>query len=178
VENDWAERVATVNLRVNVEGCEYLLRLERNGTDCAYNVTGSVNAEGSCAIEEVSPGVFSVLTGNSSLVVRLVENSEGVEAWIGARRFVLGLSDPRDTPSLDKGAAVHGPKEIRALMPGKVIKLLVSVGDHVAAGDGLIVVEAMKMQNEMKSPKNGKVRGIHVAEGETVSAGTALLTID
>jgi biotin carboxyl carrier protein len=167
-----------VKLRVDVEGREHLLEIERNGSDCGFKITGAFNAEGICSIEEVSPDVFSILTGRSSIVVRLLDNNDGFEAWVGSRKLNISVSDPRDAVLSDKAAAAHGPREIRAFMPGKVIKLLVAAGDVVEPGDGLIVVEAMKMQNEMKSPKPGRIRGIHVAEGDTVSAGTALLTID
>ena len=167
-----------MKLRVDVDGREHLLEIGRDGSDCSFKITGSFDAEGICSIEEVSPNVFSSLTARSSIVVRLLENGDGLEAWIGSRKLNLFVSDPRDAVSSDKAAAAHGPKEIRAFMPGKVVKLLVGAGDVVESGDGLIVVEAMKMQNEMKSPKNGRIRAVHVAEGETVSAGTALLTID
>jgi biotin carboxyl carrier protein len=63
-------------------------------------------------------------------------------------------------------------------MPGKVIKLLVEKGVNVQAGQGLIVVEAMKMQNEMKSPKDGMVSKINVAEGATVGAGQTLIVVE
>lgn len=63
-------------------------------------------------------------------------------------------------------------------MPGKVVKLLVGVGDEVSAGDGVIIVEAMKMQNEMKAPKAGRIARVHVAEGNTVAAGEALLVVE
>ena len=62
-------------------------------------------------------------------------------------------------------------------MPGKVVRVLVAVGDEVAAGQGLLVVEAMKMQNEMKSPRAGKVLSLAAVEGATVSAGQPLATI-
>jgi biotin carboxyl carrier protein len=68
--------------------------------------------------------------------------------------------------------------ELRALMPGKVIKLLVQAGAAVEPGQGLIVVEAMKMQNEMKSPKKGIVSRIHAVEGATVVAGEALIVVE
>jgi biotin carboxyl carrier protein len=176
--NPWAERLAAVKLRVDVQGREHLLEIQRNGSDCGFKITGAFNAEGICSIEEVSPGVFSILRARSSVVVRLIENNGGVEAWVGSRKLKLSISDPRDAVSSDKAAASRGPKEIRAFMPGKVVKLLVQVGDVVESGDGLIIVEAMKMQNEMKSPKHGRIRVIHVVEGDTVSAGTALLTVD
>ena len=63
-------------------------------------------------------------------------------------------------------------------MPGKVVKLLVSKGDEVKAGAGLVVVEAMKMQNEMKASKDGRVTRIHVSEGSTVAPGETLLIVE
>jgi biotin carboxyl carrier protein len=63
-------------------------------------------------------------------------------------------------------------------MPGKVVKLLVSAGDEVSVGDGVIIVEAMKMQNEMKAPKAGRVARVYAAEGDTVAAGEALLVVE
>ena len=74
--------------------------------------------------------------------------------------------------------AVGGKAEIKTAMPGKVVRILVAASDEVKKGDGLIVVEAMKMQNEMRSPKDGKVAGIRVAEGETVGAGDVLLVVE
>ncbi len=63
-------------------------------------------------------------------------------------------------------------------MPGKVIRLLVKVGDPVAAGQGVAIVEAMKMQNELKSPKEGRVAAIGVGENDTVNAGVVIVTIE
>jgi biotin carboxyl carrier protein len=63
-------------------------------------------------------------------------------------------------------------------MPGKVIRLLVSAGDQVEAGQGLVVVEAMKMQNEIRSPKKGKVERVVATEGQNVNAGEVLAWVD
>jgi biotin carboxyl carrier protein len=63
-------------------------------------------------------------------------------------------------------------------MPGKVVRIIVPQGESVEAGKGVLVVEAMKMQNELKSPKAGKVQKILVAEGATVNAGDTLAIID
>ena len=71
-----------------------------------------------------------------------------------------------------------GPQEIRAFRPGKVIKVLVAAGDEVRAGASLIVVEAMKMQSEMKAPKDGRITKIHAVEGATVGAGEPLIGIE
>ena len=71
-----------------------------------------------------------------------------------------------------------GLAEIKTAMPGKVVRILVEAGAEVAKGDGIIVVEAMKMQNELKSPKDGVVKEIRSAEGDTVNAGEVLVVID
>lgn len=71
-----------------------------------------------------------------------------------------------------------GPQPIVAPMPGRILKVLVKTGDTVAARQGLIVVEAMKMENELRSPKAGTVTEIRVAEGATVEANTVLMVVD
>lgn len=91
----------------------------------------------------------------------------------------VSVSDPRKlSGSGGPGAAADGIAEIRTQMPGKVVKILVSADDEVASGDGVIVVEAMKMQNEIKSPKDGTVRDVRVSEGQTVNAGDVLVVIE
>lgn len=72
----------------------------------------------------------------------------------------------------------EGTAEIKTAMPGKVVRILVEAGAEVAKGDGIIVVEAMKMQNELKSPKDGIVKDIRAAEGDTVNAGDILVVIE
>jgi biotin carboxyl carrier protein len=111
-------------------------------------------------------------------MVHLTESGNGLEAWVGERRYHLCLSDPRDRAGAANNASASGPQELRALMPGKIVKLLVSQGDEVRAGSGLIVVEAMKMQNEMKASKDGRVTRIHVGEGATVAPGERLLIVE
>ena len=73
---------------------------------------------------------------------------------------------------------LEGPKKLVSPMPGKVVRVLVAAGAEVEAGQGIIVVEAMKMQNEIKSPKKGKVSKIIAAEGATVNAGEALAIVE
>jgi acetyl/propionyl-CoA carboxylase alpha subunit len=73
---------------------------------------------------------------------------------------------------------VGGKATIDSPMPGKVIKLLKKEGDEVKQGEGVVVVEAMKMENELKAPKDGKVAAIHVKEGATVESGAKLATIE
>jgi biotin carboxyl carrier protein len=63
-------------------------------------------------------------------------------------------------------------------MPGKIVKVLVKPGDHVTAKQGLIVIEAMKMENELRAARDGQVKDIHVAEGDLVEAGRLLTVIE
>ena len=63
-------------------------------------------------------------------------------------------------------------------MPGKIVRVLVTVGDEVVAGQGIVVVEAMKMQNELKAPRNGRVTAVEVGENDSVNAGAILATIE
>jgi biotin carboxyl carrier protein len=94
-------------------------------------------------------------------------------------RFVAEVSDPRSLKSRRRaGAGQEGPKKVTAPMPGKVIRIVAAAGTEVAVGDGVIVIEAMKMQNELKSPKAGKVAKIAVKEGDTVNPGDTLAIIE
>jgi biotin carboxyl carrier protein len=167
-----------VKLRVQVNDIEYFLDLQKNGRGTTYVVSGAESVQGSASVECVMPGVYSILDGDRSYVARLIAAKNGVDVWVGRRRFSLAISDPRDRLCDGKAVSTHGPQEIRALMPGKIVKLLVGAGDDVSAGDGVIIVEAMKMQNEMKAPKAGRIASVHVAEGSAVAAGEVLLVVE
>jgi biotin carboxyl carrier protein len=171
-----------LKLRVEVDGEEYLLDLNNQGGDAAYQLRGvnnvSSSASGSASVVETQAGVFSVLLGNRSFEVRIANGREPAEVWVGERRYLISQADARDSAGKRKGAASLGPQEIRAQMPGKIIGILVTPGQHVQAGQGLIVVEAMKMQNEMRSPKDGVVSKIKAIAGATVAQGEVLMTVE
>jgi biotin carboxyl carrier protein len=88
------------------------------------------------------------------------------------------VRDPRSFSRNRHAGIGHGRQTISAPMPGKVVRVLVREGDIVQAGAGLIVVEAMKMQNEHKAPKAGTVIRLSVQEGGTVAAGEPLVVIE
>lgn len=97
----------------------------------------------------------------------------------GSAELDVAISDPKRLRGSSAGADdASGKAEIKTAMPGKVVRILKSAGDAVEKGEGVIVVEAMKMQNEMKSPKDGSVKETRVAEGDTVSAGDVLVVIE
>jgi biotin carboxyl carrier protein len=98
---------------------------------------------------------------------------------IGSERFGAEVRDPRSLRSRRAAAGVEaGPAKIIAPMPGKIVRVLAAEGDEVEAGQGLVVVEAMKMQNEIKATKKGKVTKIAVNEGSAVNAGDLLAIVE
>lgn len=98
---------------------------------------------------------------------------------LAGRRYEVEVRDPRSLRSRRAAASNEaGPRQLTAPMPGKVVRILAAAGSSVEAGQGVLVVEAMKMQNELKSPKAGKVQKILVAEGAAVNAGDALAIVE
>jgi biotin carboxyl carrier protein len=121
--------------------------------------------------------VLSLISGAESYEARF--DSVRNEIVIGNQRFTVEVRDPRSLRSRKTaGGGAEGPKQIKAPMPGKVVRVISPEGTEVEAGQGVIVIEAMKMQNELKSPKKGKVAKILAAEGATVNAGDALAVIE
>jgi biotin carboxyl carrier protein len=129
---------------------------------------------------EIAPGIFSILINGESHEVRVAPNPDGsLTIQDGPNEFKAEVADPRSWRGRKQGAIeVEGRQKIVAPMPGKVIRLLVKPGDKVEAGQGLLVVEAMKMQNEVKSPKTGTVEKLLAKEGHPVNAGDVLAWID
>ena len=76
------------------------------------------------------------------------------------------------------GGQGAGPQRVTAPMPGKIIRVLVKPGDHVKTRQGLVVVEAMKMENELRAARDGRVREVSAAEGQSVEAGAVLLVVE
>jgi acetyl/propionyl-CoA carboxylase alpha subunit len=138
--------------------------IETVGNHVRYERDGASIA-GDFELHPMGEGCWWVRIGVRSF--RVVEGAAGVEVF-----------DPRDRRGGGAGAQQQGRFEMISPMPGKVIRVLASVGDVVEVGDGVVVVEAMKMQNEMKSPQAGTVREVRVKADATVRAGEILLVIE
>jgi biotin carboxyl carrier protein len=115
--------------------------------------------------------IFEVLVGNMNAEGPTPVNIRGVEVAVSVidRKRLRGSAADNS----------HGDDdvEIRTAMPGKVVRVLSAVGDKVKKGGGVVVVEAMKMQNEMRAPRDATVKEIRVSEGETVNAGQLLVLL-
>ena len=155
----------------------HVVELEPNGTGYRVLLDGrTVEADAT----PVSPNTISVLLGGRAYEVHVTPALDGtVKLQSGPHEFTAGIQDPRAWRGRKQGAMeAEGRQPIVAPMPGKVIRLLVSAGDEVEAGQGLVVVEAMKMQNEIRSPKRGKVERVVATEGQNVNAGEVLAWVD
>jgi biotin carboxyl carrier protein len=125
----------------------------------------------------IRPDVLSLRIGNKAYEIKSERVANELLLWVGSTPFAVEVRDPRSLRGRTR-VGEPGPQRIVAPMPGKVVRLLASEGDRVEAGAALLVVEAMKMQNEIKSPKKGNVQKIVVREGAAVNAGDVLAIID
>ena len=153
------------------------VQLERDAGCLKISLDGrSVDAD----VVEIDPATLSVLLEGQSYEVRLTQSPEGVlKIQAGLQEFAAEVADPRAWRGRQHGSLeAEGRQQVLAPMPGKVIRLLVNPGDRVEAGQGLLVVEAMKMQNEIRSPKSGIVERLQVTEGQPVNAGEVLAWVE
>ena len=161
-----------MKLHAEVGDQKHELEIKRDGAKLFAEVDGR---KYELDFSEPEPGVF--LFKHEGNVFEASVSSGHVR--IGSNEFDVRLVDPK---RLRGGGAGHdhddGIAEIKTAMPGKVVRVLVEVGAEVEKGDGIVVVEAMKMQNELKSPKAGIVKEIRAAEGTTVGASDVLATIE
>jgi biotin carboxyl carrier protein len=118
-------------------------------------------------------GVYHVLLDGRSYEARVEGNTVVVNGYV----FDVAVRDPRRWNRDSAHGSGEGVQEISSPMPGKVVRVLVAAGDDVAPGQGLVVIEAMKMQNEMKASRAGRVLSVPAQEGSTVAAGELLATI-
>jgi biotin carboxyl carrier protein len=163
-----------VTVWVKVEGRKLRVELPADTTggviDCSVeDRTMQVDV---CAME---PGVLSLIVDGRQY--RCVLDGDAV--IIGGRRFEFEVEDPRSLRGRrGAGEGAAGPRPVKAPMPGRVVRVLVSEGDEVAEQQGVVVIEAMKMQNELKSPKAGRVARVAVAVDTTVGAGEVLIVVE
>jgi biotin carboxyl carrier protein len=124
------------------------------------------------------PDVLSLRIGNKAYEVKCERVASDLHIWVGSVRYAAEVRDPRSLRGRARAVDEHGPKKLTAPMPGKVVRILVTQGAEIEAGAGVLVVEAMKMQNEVKSPKKGTVQKILVNEGAAVNAGDVLAIVE
>ncbi len=160
---------------VNIDGKNYRLELNRPEGRWQCRLDGrEVEVDAVLA----RPDVLSVLIGGKAYEIKRERTAANMHLWVGGVRYAVQVRDPRSLRSRARADDREGPRKLIAPMPGKIVRVLVQEEADVEAGQGIVVVEAMKMQNEIKSPKNGVVRKMLAVEGAAVNAGDVLAVVD
>ena len=161
--------------------------VERTGEVLTVSIDGRLQIVDARRVDEAS---LSLLIGDGGSATPTVSVNAAVIERADSGRFDVHV-DGRVVPAWvrpsgasrhvrrsDAGRQGHGPQRVTAPMPGKIVRVLVAPGQAVAARQGLVVVEAMKMENELRAARDGRVREVAVAEGQLVEAGAVLVTIE
>jgi biotin carboxyl carrier protein len=154
-----------------------VVELERRDDRWAISLDGQpVDADPA----EITPNTFSILLRGQSHEIRVTPAADGtLTLQTGSEEFTAEVIDPRSWSGRRHSTIeAEGRQQIVAPMPGKIVRLLVKAGDTVEASQGLLVIEAMKMQNEIRSPKSGVVERLLAEEGQAVNAGEVLAWVN
>jgi biotin carboxyl carrier protein len=161
---------------VTIDGKSFRLQLERSGASWKCRLDGrEVSVDAVLARRDV----LSLLIEGKAYEIKRERTATDMHLWVGGTRYAVELRDPRSLRSRKPPAdAEQGPRKLIAAMPGKVVRVLLPERSGVEAGQGILVVEAMKMQNEIKSPKKGVVQKIVAREGTNVNPGDVLAIVE
>ncbi|MDA1312725.1 MAG: biotin/lipoyl-binding protein [Acidobacteria bacterium] len=168
-----------MKLTTTVDGVEQTLEL--SGARAASSIVSFTldSQAGQADIIPTGAAAYSIMHDGLSYQVTVHDGADGsFQVEVNGFAHQVEVRDARRWIRGGGAAAAAGARKIKAPMPGRVVKLLVQTGDDVEAGQGVIIVEAMKMQNEMKAAKAGKVGRLEVAAGDSVAAGQTLLSIE
>jgi biotin carboxyl carrier protein len=161
---------------ISIDGKNH--RLELNKIDGRWDCTldgEKMNVDAVIA----RPNVLSLIVDGQAFEVKREMTATDLHLWVKSARFAVEVRDPRSLRSRRAaGGGVEGPQKLLAPMPGKIVRILAPAGTAVTAGQGVLVIEAMKMQNELKSPKDGVVKQVVTAEGASVTAGDVLAIVE
>jgi len=157
----------------SISGKQHQLEIIRRGPDFECRIDGKA---AQIDMSRISSDVLSILYEGKSYEVR---RGVGDVVLVGDHSYQVQLTDPRSWRSRHRdGGGGEGPQKLTASMPGKVARVLAKAGAKVQAGEGVLVIEAMKMQNEIRAPREGTIASIQVKEGQAVNAGEVVAIID
>jgi biotin carboxyl carrier protein len=177
-----------IELHEDSRASEHRLRVESlsDGKGSGEKLQFSIDGQ---ALEadwtEIRPGHYSILIDGRSYEARVQPAPDSrpgqTVSWvvtIAEYDFHVEVRDPRTRRFAGQSAAHDGPLEVLAPMPGKIVQVLVGRDEEVAQDQGLVVIEAMKMQNELRAPRAGRIAEVHVKEGIGIEAGAKLLRLE
>ncbi len=165
---------------VLINGVSYRVALEREGAAyrCRVETAGTAARDFQVDAVMAERDVLSLVIAGRSYEIKREGAGATFDVVLGGWRAAVEVRDPRSLRSRRAQTGDAGPKKVLAPMPGKVIRILAAEKAQVEAGQGILVIEAMKMQNELKSPRKGTVRRVLAAEGSTVNAGDTLAIVE
>lgn len=134
--------------------------------------------ERAVAVEVIEEGIYSLIVDGQSYEVTVRQEKKGYLVEIGAHTIPVKIEDPFKARSAIGKGAFEGEAAISSPMPGRVVGLKVELGQSVKEGEGVVLVEAMKMENELHAPKDGKVKSILIKVGDAVEGGQDLVVIE
>jgi biotin carboxyl carrier protein len=165
-----------VKLKAIIDDREHELNVKLEGDRVKAEIDGRVY---DLELREPEPGSYLFLRDSEVHECHVSKGHEGFDVSLRGQNYAVTIVDPkRLRGGQDAHGHPHGLAEIRAPMPGKVVRVHLEAGATVEKGSGLVVVEAMKMQNEMRSPRAGVVVSINVKPGDTVNAGDVLAVVE
>jgi biotin carboxyl carrier protein len=162
-----------VEVNVCINGVEKTLSLEKKDDCYRFSVDGR---EYRVAAERLTNGAFAMFVDDRSYVAYLTEDGAVAHLAIGGRNFRVKRQS-EDERRGGAGTSSHADGKVESPMPGNIIKVCVSEGDVVEARQAVVVIESMKMQNEIPSPVSGQVATVLCAVGDQVSFGDVLVEI-
>lgn len=166
-----------MKLQIEIDGQSHEIQIDPAGTPGLWRVRldGDV-IEADARL--LRPGVLSLLIGGRSHRVVLDGDSSEPTLHLERQRVPYRVEDPRSLRSRRRHSGIEGPAVLKASMPGRVVRVLVEKGHEVAAHQGIVVIEAMKMQNELKAPREGRVVDLRAVPGAAVASGETLAVIE
>jgi acetyl/propionyl-CoA carboxylase alpha subunit len=158
-----------------VQGEKHAVRLDGKPPHARVSVGGR---EYDVDWTQVPGGAISMIVGSRSLTARVARRDGGLVVWVGGHKLVLETGSADESVAGSAGAHAGASGIIKAPMPGSVVKVLVAPGDQVSVGRSLVIVEAMKMENEVRSPVDGVVKAVNVKAGDSVGTTEVMVEVE
>jgi acetyl/propionyl-CoA carboxylase alpha subunit len=171
------ERTKGAALIYDAQVAGQVVRVEVRGTDGRYTVTLDGRPL-EVDYRETGRGFASLLVDGRSHDVGISSQPGGYRVLLDGHDLLVELAPAARGAAAAPARAAAGPQRITSPMPGKIVRVLVEAGQPVAAEQGLLVIEAMKMENELRAPRAGRVRETHAREGQAVESGALLVVIE
>lgn len=176
--------IGSRSYRIQIERAKAALEAEvdKSGDEGSNEILLHVHLDGHEILvncRRAGKNSLSLIVGGRSYEAVAQKAGEMLRIVLGGRTYECSVRDPRSFRNRrGSGSADVGPQKLAASMPGKIVRVLARAGDEITTGQGILVIEAMKMQNEVRSPRAGVLKQLAVQEGTNVNAGQILAIIE